>query len=110
MIASGAITTSAAVGTFKKLTIAESWQLYGAGGGMFGTESVDGSAALIKYSYVGDANLDGKLNIDDYIHIDNGITTNATGWFNGDFNLDGKINIDDYVLIDNNIANYIDVL
>jgi len=73
-------------------------------------QTVSSTDTLVMYTYGGDANLDGKLNIDDYIHIDNGITNNSWGWFNGDFNLDGKINIDDYVLIDNNIANYIDVL
>src|SRR5262249_47438534 len=52
----------------------------------------------------GDANLDGKLNIDDYVRIDTGIAAHTTGWSNGDFNYDGKINIDDYVILDGNIG------
>jgi hypothetical protein len=58
------------------------------------------------YTYGGDANLDGKLNVDDYIKIDTGIASGLTGWSNGDFNYDGKVNIDDYTtVIDANIGN-----
>jgi hypothetical protein len=58
------------------------------------------------YTYGGDANLDGKINIDDYVRIDSGIAAGLTGWSNGDFNYDGKVNIDDYTtVIDANIGN-----
>ena len=57
------------------------------------------------YTYGGDANLDGKINVDDYIKIDSGISAGLTGWANGDFNYDGKVNIDDYTtVIDANIG------
>jgi hypothetical protein len=56
-------------------------------------------------TYGGDANLDGKINIDDYVRIDQGISGGLTGWSNGDFNYDGKVNIDDYTtVIDANIG------
>jgi hypothetical protein len=58
---------------------------------------------LVKYTYAGDANLDGKINILDYTRIDAGISAHLNGWSNGDFNYDGKINIEDYVIIDQNI-------
>jgi hypothetical protein len=68
-------------------------------------EVVSASDALVVYTYGGDANLDGKLNVDDYIRIDSGVASNLTGWANGDFNYDGKINIDDYTtVIDANIG------
>ena len=67
---------------------------------------ITGSDTLVMYTYGGDATLDGKINIDDYIKIDNGIANALSGWSNGDFNYDGKINIDDYTtVIDQNIAN-----
>jgi hypothetical protein len=72
--------------------------------GLWFGETVTGSAVLVLYTYGGDANLDGKLNIDDYVKIDTGIAGSRTGWSNGDFNYDGKVNIDDYVIIDTNIA------
>jgi probable HAF family extracellular repeat protein len=59
---------------------------------------------LVKFTYGGDANLDGTLNIDDYTRIDSGVSAGLSGWSNGDFNYDGKINIDDYVVIDGNIG------
>src|SRR3954454_23099672 len=58
------------------------------------------------YTYGGDATLDAKINIDDYVKIDNGIAGGLRGWSNGDFNYDGKVNIDDYTtVIDANIGN-----
>jgi hypothetical protein len=70
--------------------------------GTFDGQTVYGNVTLVKYTYVGDANLDGKVNIDDYGRIDANVGQSGTvfGWYNGDFNLDGKINIDDYGLID----------
>jgi hypothetical protein len=68
-------------------------------------QTVSGADTLIMYTYAGDATLDGKINVDDYIRIDNGVASTLTGWSNGDFNYDGKVNVDDYILIDSNIAN-----
>jgi subtilisin-like proprotein convertase family protein len=59
---------------------------------------------VVKFTYGGDANLDGKINVDDYGHIDsNVVLPGVSGWFNGDFNYDGKINVDDYGIIDSNV-------
>ena len=69
-------------------------------------QTITGTDTLIMYTYGGDANLDGKINVDDYIRIDSGIASGLTGWSNGDFNYDGKVNIDDYTtVIDSNIGN-----
>jgi autotransporter-associated beta strand protein len=65
-----------------------------------GAATVDGDV-LVKYTYYGDTNLDGKVDGSDYARIDSGYLTQATGWFNGDFNYDGVINGSDYTLIDN---------
>jgi hypothetical protein len=56
---------------------------------------------IVKYTWYGDANLDGKVDGSDYTRIDSGYLAHATGWFNGDFNYDGVINGSDYTLIDN---------
>jgi len=62
---------------------------------------------LVKYTYYGDANLDGIVDGSDYSRIDNAFLTDqsnataATGWGNGDFNYDGVTNGSDYTLIDN---------
>jgi fibronectin-binding autotransporter adhesin len=73
---------------------------------LWGGQTITGTDTLVMYTYGGDANLDGKINIDDYIRIDNGLAGNLKGWSNGDFNYDGKVSIDDYItVIDANIGN-----
>jgi rhamnogalacturonan endolyase len=59
------------------------------------------SDILIKYTYFGDANLDGKVDGTDYSRIDNGYLHQLTSWFNGDFNYSQNIDGSDYTLIDN---------
>jgi autotransporter-associated beta strand protein len=61
---------------------------------------------LAKYTYFGDANLDGQVDGSDYTLIDAGFNSQKTaapltGWYNGDFNYDGQIDGSDYTLIDN---------
>jgi autotransporter-associated beta strand protein len=67
-------------------------------------QTVTGSQALVMYTYGGDANLDGKINVDDYGRIDFNVNLVTSGWYNGDFNYDGKINVDDYGIIDFNVG------
>jgi autotransporter-associated beta strand protein len=56
---------------------------------------------LVKFTYYGDANLDGQVDGSDYTLIDNGFHNHLTGWYNGDFNYDGVVDGSDYTLIDN---------
>jgi choice-of-anchor B domain-containing protein len=73
--------------------------------GLWAGITVTGADTLVMYTYGGDANLDGKLDILDYVRIDQGIASGMTGWSNGDFNYDGKVNIIDYAsVIDANIG------
>jgi hypothetical protein len=60
---------------------------------------------LIRYTYYGDANLDGTVDGSDYTLIDHGFSNHLTGWYNGDFNYDGKVDGSDYTLIDNAFNN-----
>ena len=77
--------------------------LYGSAAplGTFDGSNVLSSDVLIKYTYFGDANLDGRIDGSDYTRIDAGQGTIATGWYNGDFNYDSSVNGLDYTLIDN---------
>ena len=87
--------------------------LYGvsAAKGSFGGLSPGLNDVLVKYTYYGDANLDGKVDGSDYSLVDNtfldeefvnGVATNPiSGWFNGDFNYDGVVDGSDYTLMDN---------
>jgi autotransporter-associated beta strand protein len=77
--------------------------LYGSGDslGLFDGQNPALNDLLIKYTYYGDANLDGQVDGSDYTKIDNGFNNHLTGWANGDFNYDGIIDGSDYTLIDN---------
>jgi len=77
--------------------------LYGTSGalGKFDGISPASTDILVKYTYFGDTNLDGKVDGSDYSRLDAGLLDGATGWYNGDFNYDGVINGSDYALIDN---------
>jgi autotransporter-associated beta strand protein len=72
----------------------------------FGGQTVLGSDTVAMVTWGGDANLDGRINIDDYGQIDFNVGSSGSvfGWYNGDFNYDGKINIDDYGIIDFNVS------
>jgi hypothetical protein len=84
--------------TFGVLTGAE---YNSAGGtGLFSGQSYGATDTLVKYTYYGDTDFNGKVNFDDYVRTDNGFNNHLTGWLNGDFDLNGTVNFDDYVLID----------
>src|SRR5207247_5816287 len=99
--------TDATSGNFTSIGVATGAQVNGIAStatAVWAGQVVTGSDTLVMYTYGGDANLDGKINVDDYGHIDSSIPIGLTGWINGDFNYDGKINVDDYGIIDFNIG------
>jgi autotransporter-associated beta strand protein len=107
--ASGIVTSQsdATSGTLTSIGIATAAQAKGIATTATATwagQTVTGSDTLVMYTYGGDANLDGKLNVDDYGRIDSNIGLGTAGWYNGDFNYDGKVNVDDYGIIDSNIG------
>jgi PEP-CTERM motif len=96
----GVITSSLAASTPTHLTAV------GVESGITGTfegVAVTPLDVLVKYTYYGDANLDGQVTSADYTRIDAGYLSagTLTGWQNGDFNYDHVINGSDYTLIDN---------
>jgi hypothetical protein len=64
-------------------------------------QSLGTADVAVKYTYYGDANLDGTVDGADYQQIDNGFGMGLTGWQNGDFNYDGVVDGSDFSLIDN---------
>ena len=81
--------------------------LNAAGDGTRILTSIDGLAltptdVVVRSSWNGDANLDGRLNADDYFRIDSGFLAQLANptYHDGDFNYDAKVNADDYFLID----------
>jgi fibronectin-binding autotransporter adhesin len=107
---SGGIVTSqtqATLSNFTNIGVATGAQVKGIAAtdtAVWAGQTVTGSDTLVMYTYGGDANLDGKINVDDYTRIDFNVPLGSTGWYNGDFNYDGKINVDDYTIIDFNVG------
>jgi hypothetical protein len=60
----------------------------------FDSQTVNANSVLVKFTYVGDANLDGVVNSADLAMM----TSTGTSWMQGDFNYDGVVNADDYAL------------
>ncbi len=81
--------------------IANSASLYNSTNLFDGVLAPAAAAVLVRYTYYGDANLDGVVNLADYTRIDGGFIAAGTGWANGDFNYDGVVDGSDYTLIDN---------
>ncbi|MGH7177915.1 MAG: S8 family serine peptidase, partial [Tepidisphaeraceae bacterium] len=73
---------------------------YGAGT-QFDGEDLNTTMVLVKYTYYGDTDFSGTVNLDDYANIDGGFLLHRTGWLNGDFDgSGGGPDLDDYSLID----------
>jgi hypothetical protein len=68
--------------------------------------AVDSSTVILKFTYVGDANLDGQVDALDYERIDLAIGNSGVfGTAQGDLNYDGAVDALDYEQIDLNIGN-----
>ncbi|HEX2974248.1 MAG TPA: SdrD B-like domain-containing protein [Tepidisphaeraceae bacterium] len=66
----------------------------------FQGQSVGVNDILIKYTWNGDVNLDGKVDLADYFLVDSGFIKQTGGYRNGDLNFDKKVDLADYFLID----------
>src|SRR2546430_1366055 len=63
--------------------------------------SIDNTATLIRYAWLGDANIDGKVNALDFNVLASNFGAGGGGgankrWFQGDFNYDGTVNTADF--------------
>src|SRR5213075_2210795 len=74
-------------------------------GSSFDNSTVSNTCVLMKYTYYGDTDFNGKVDGADYARIDAKFNLQATqgnigGWFKGDFDGNGKVDGADYALID----------
>lgn len=68
----------------------------------FAGDAVDATSVLIKYTYAGDANLDGMVDIRDLYALATHYNTADQTWSGGDFNYDGLTNAFDLTFIARN--------
>ena len=62
--------------------------------------AISANDLLIRHTKLGDADLNGVVNFDDYSRIDFGFNTGGSTWTKGDFDYNNLINFDDYSVID----------
>jgi fibronectin-binding autotransporter adhesin len=68
-----------------------------------GTAAGNAASIVVKYTWVGDMDLDGKVTVNDYLNWLNYYRfkpdANYISWMTGDFNYDGLINVNDYLAL-----------
>jgi hypothetical protein len=99
------ITSSAAAagaGSAHKTALgyAESSAVLSSTGGSFSGQTVDGTAVLVRYTYAGDANIDGKVDTLDFNSLAGNFGGSGKVWSQADFNYDGVVDTLDF----NNLA------
>jgi hypothetical protein len=101
--AGAGITSSTAAGNAKgAVGYADTSSLTGPIPAIFGT--VDATAVLVRYTYNGDANLDGTVEFKDLVRLAQNYDANGSGkkWSDGDFNYNGVVEFGDLVLLAQN--------
>ena len=73
---------------------------FGMGLTTFGGQPVNSNSLLVRYTLLGDANLDGKVDLSDFLSLRHnfGLTSGAT-WDESDFNYDGKVDLSDFLIL-----------
>ncbi|HEX2971171.1 MAG TPA: hypothetical protein VHP11_02490, partial [Tepidisphaeraceae bacterium] len=66
----------------------------------FSGQAVTANDILVKYTWNGDVDLNGKVDLADYFLVDAGFIKQTGGYRNGDLDLNGKVGLADYFLID----------
>jgi hypothetical protein len=63
---------------------------------------VDATSMLVRFTLLGDANLDGTVNFDDLLKLAASYSQSGKSWANGDFTYDGVVNFDDLLKLASN--------
>jgi hypothetical protein len=71
--------------------------------GSFGGETVDGTSLLVRYTYSGDANIDGTVDLTDFTFLAANFNKGSGAvWLEGDFNYDQKVDLTDFTFLASN--------
>jgi hypothetical protein len=98
----GIITSNAQADRTLALGFGEASELLGAGGGTFGSETVDSTSVLVRLTKAGDASLDGTVNFADLLLLARNYNQTSQPWNHGDFNYDGTVNFGDLLALAKN--------
>jgi hypothetical protein len=84
------------------LGYAEASELYLSFPATFAGQLVDDSAVLVRYTYYGDATLDGSVSQTDFNRVADNFNATNTTWWQGNFNFDNVTNMADFNLLASN--------
>ena len=95
---SGAINSSWAASTpaVDGVGYAPAGGIFGSFPATFGGVTIDDNCMLLAPALAGDANLDGRVNLDDFNRLAGGFGQTNQPWHQGDFNYDGTVNLSDF--------------
>jgi hypothetical protein len=71
-------------------------------GGMFAGQSVDGTAVVVRFTYYGDADLNGSVDVADLGRLASNWQTSPRRWAQGNFNYDGAVDVADLGMLASN--------
>jgi hypothetical protein len=95
----GAGINSGAAAPGTGLGFAEASDMFSAFPASFGEQSVDATSILVRYTLLGDATLDGKVDVADLGILVTNWQQSPRRWSQGDFNYDGTVDIADLGLL-----------
>ncbi|MGA2498185.1 MAG: PEP-CTERM sorting domain-containing protein [Tepidisphaeraceae bacterium] len=68
------------------------------------SDGTDFNELLLAYTYLGDTNLDGRVDEQDYLNIITNMGKTGASWFDGDLNGDGLVDLADYAIVTQNLG------
>jgi len=72
---------------------------------LFRSQAVVSTDVLVKYTFRGDADLDGGIDPQDYFYIDSSFPKGSgQQWALGDFDYNGSVDASDYFYVDNDFG------
>jgi hypothetical protein len=74
----------------------------GAGSIFFGQTLADSTAVLVRYTYAGDGNVDGTVDLTDFTFLASNFNGTGKTWLQGDYNYDGTVNLTDFTFLASN--------
>ncbi len=94
--AAGITSSVAALGTTNGIGVAEATDLFTTFPATFAGVSVDNTSILLKYTFNGDTNLDGNVNLTDFNRLASNFGQSPRGWVHGNSNFDNIVNLADF--------------
>ncbi len=92
----GIVSSAAGVASNTALGLAHSNEIFSAFPATFSGVSVDSSAVLVKYTYTGDSNLDGAVNLSDFNRLVANFGAAPRRWIHGNSDYDLDVDLADF--------------